>query len=51
MIDNSELCKKLITFTHDDNKFCYCQIVQRAKDHPEKKVGEHAIKTYFVRSA
>lgn len=51
MIDNSELCKKLITFTHDDNKFCHCQIVQRAKDHPEKKVGEHAIKTYFVRSA
>lgn len=51
MIDNSELCKKLITFIHDDNKFCHCQIVQRAKDHPEKKVGEHAIKTYFVRSA
>lgn len=51
MIDNSGLCKKLITFTYDDNKFCHCQIVQRAKDHPEKKVGEHAIKTYFVRSA
>lgn len=50
MIDNFELIKPMFYFNEANYMFFHCQIVQRAKDHPEKKVKEKAIKTYFVRS-
>lgn len=50
MIDNFELIKPMFYFNKADNKFFHCQIVQRAKDHKSNKIGEGAIKTYFIRS-
>ena len=50
MVDNSELIKQMFYFNENDKRFFHCQIVQRAKDHPEKKVKEGVIRTYFVRS-
>lgn len=50
MINNIELILPYFYFNEADLRFMHCQIVQRAKDHPEKKVKEGAIKTYFVRS-
>lgn len=50
MIDNFELIKPLFYFNEANNMFFHCQIVQRAKDHKPNKVGEGAIKTYFIRS-
>lgn len=50
MIDNFELIKPLFYFNEANNMFLHCQIVQRAKDHKPNKVGEGAIKTYFIRS-
>lgn len=51
MIDNFKLIKPLFYFNEGNNMFFHCQIVQRAKDHKPNKVGEGAIKTYFIRSA
>ena len=50
MIDNFELIKPMFYFNEVNNMFFHCQIVQRAKDHKPNKVGEGAIKTYFIRS-
>lgn len=50
MIDNFELIKPMFYFNEANNMFFHCQIVQRAKDHKPNKVGEGAIKTYFIRS-
>lgn len=50
MINNFELIKSMFYFNEVDNMFFHCQIVQRAKDHKSNKVGEGAIKTYFIRS-
>ena len=50
MVDNSELIKQMFYFNENDKMFFHCQIVQRAKDHPEKKVKEGTIRTYFVQS-
>lgn len=50
MIDNFELIKSMFYFNEANNMFFHCQIVQRAKDHKPNKVGESAIKTYFIRS-
>lgn len=50
MIDNFELIKTMFYFNEANNMFFHCQIVQRAKDHKPNKVGEGAIKTYFIRS-
>lgn len=50
MIDNFELIKSMFYFNEANNMFLHCQIVQRAKDHKPNKVGEGAIKTYFIRS-
>lgn len=51
MIDNFKLIRPLFYFNEGNNRFFHCQIVQRAKDHKPNKVGEGAIKTYFIRSA
>lgn len=50
MIDNSELIRKQFYFNEANDMFFHCQIVQRAKDHPNEKVKEGAIHTYFIRS-
>lgn len=50
MIDNFNLIEPLFYFNESDNMFFHCQIVQRAKDHPEKKVRERSIQTYLIRS-
>ena len=50
MINNFELIKPMFYFNEANNMFFHCQIVQRAKDHKPNKVGEGAIKTYFIRS-
>ena len=50
MIDNFELIKSLFYFNEANDMFFHCQIVQRAKDHPNEKVKEGAIHTYFIRS-
>lgn len=50
MINNIELLLPYIYFNEVNNMFMHCQIVQRAKDHKEKKVHESAIKTYFIQS-
>lgn len=50
MIDNSELIKPFLYFNENNNIFFHCQIVKRAKDHPNEKVKEGAIHTYFIRS-
>jgi len=34
MIDNSELIRKQFYFNEANDMFFHCQIVQRAKDHP-----------------
>lgn len=50
MIDNFNLIEPLFYFNEANNMFFHCQIVQRAKDHPEKKVRERSIQTYLIRS-
>lgn len=50
MIDNSELIKSLINFNENNKVFLHCQIVQRNKDFPKKKIKEKAIQSYFIRS-
>ena len=50
MIDNFNLIEPLFYFNEVNNMFFHCQIVQRAKDHPEKKVKEKSIHTYLIRS-
>jgi hypothetical protein len=50
MINNMELLLPYIYFNEANKMFIHCQIVQRAKDHNEKKVHEGAIKTYFIQS-
>lgn len=50
MIDNFELIKPHFYFNEANNMFFHCQIVQRAKDHPGKKVKKGAIATYIIRS-
>lgn len=50
MIDNFNLIEPLFYFNEVNNMFFHCQIVQRVKDHPEKKVKEKSIQTYLIRS-
>ena len=50
MVDNFNLIGPLFYFNEANNIFFHCQIVQRAKDHPEKKVRERSIQTYLIRS-
>lgn len=50
MVDNFNLIEPLFYFNEANNMFFHCQIVQRAKDHPEKKVRERSIQTYLIRS-
>lgn len=50
MVNNTELILPHFYFNEANDMFMHCQIVQRAKDHPGEKVGEGALKTYFVRS-
>lgn len=50
MINNMKIILPYFYFNEANNMFMHCQIVQRAKDHKGEKVGEGAIKTYFVRS-
>ena len=49
MIDNFELIKPLFYFNEANDMFFHCQIVQRAKDKPNK-VKEGVINTYLIRS-
>lgn len=50
MIYNFERIKPMFYFNEGNGMYFHCQIVQRAKDHPDKKVKEGAIATYIIRS-
>lgn len=50
MVNNFDKILELIDFSENDNVFMHLQIVQRAKDNPDKKVKEGALHTYFIRS-
>lgn len=48
MINNLELIVPLLP--KDSRSFCHLQIIDRAKDHKDKKVKESTIRTYFIKS-
>lgn len=50
-IDNFDDLEKLITFKKEDNLFAMVQIIKRQKDHPEERIKETSINTYYIRSA
>lgn len=50
MVNNFDKILEFIDFSENDNIFMHLQIVQRAKDNPDKKVKEGALHTYFIRS-
>lgn len=50
MVNNFNKILGFIDFSESDNVFMHLQIVQRAKDNPDKKVKEGALHTYFIRS-
>lgn len=49
-IDNFSFLANHIEFQEKDNMFVMVQIVRRQKDHPNEKVKEGSLATYFVRS-
>lgn len=49
-IDNFSFLANHIGFQKEDNMFVMIQIVRRQKDHPNEKVKEGSLATYFVRS-
>lgn len=50
MINNFKIIENLITTENNDNKFYYCQIVIRNKDHNKNGFKNGVIKDYFITS-